>query len=272
MTDKVVPSVVAEEMRTANLIIYELNSTTLSLENIAKTANRDLLLRNLRATVIKSNNDVTLMTLADAGITFAAGKTLSGVKLGNAMDADGKSLTNLDVLSGGNNSLEFADSSGNVVLNLDTGKVFAIGNLSGAGVHIYLPTTFQNGATVANLRVADGNGIGIGGGHSSANVLEFRAAAVITAGQAQIGADADSGNMLYNVPTNKAHVFKVNDVEVGAMTGNQLRGLFTELGADPTTSNLAAGFFAIFKNTVSGETRLWVNDGGTMKKSAALAA
>lgn len=35
--------------------------------------------------------------------------------------------------------------------------------------------------------------------------------------------------------------------------------------SDPTTSDLAASKWAIYKNTTSGVTKLWVNDGGTMK-------
>lgn len=38
---------------------------------------------------------------------------------------------------------------------------------------------------------------------------------------------------------------------------------------DPTTVDIPAGFGARWKNTTNGEIRDWVNDGGTMKKSAA---
>lgn len=34
---------------------------------------------------------------------------------------------------------------------------------------------------------------------------------------------------------------------------------------DPNTSDIAASQWAIYKNTTSGNVRLWVNDGGTMK-------
>lgn len=40
--------------------------------------------------------------------------------------------------------------------------------------------------------------------------------------------------------------------------------------ADPTTSDVASGKCVVYKNTSSGEIRLWVNDSGSMKKSAAL--
>jgi len=38
--------------------------------------------------------------------------------------------------------------------------------------------------------------------------------------------------------------------------------------ADPTSSDLASGFFNVFKNTTSGTVKLWYNDGGTMKSVA----
>lgn len=34
---------------------------------------------------------------------------------------------------------------------------------------------------------------------------------------------------------------------------------------DPTTTDITASKWAIYKNTSSGNVRLWVNDGGTMK-------
>lgn len=39
--------------------------------------------------------------------------------------------------------------------------------------------------------------------------------------------------------------------------------------ADPVASELAKGQWVLYKNTTSGEIRWWVNDDGTMKKSAA---
>lgn len=40
--------------------------------------------------------------------------------------------------------------------------------------------------------------------------------------------------------------------------------------ADPTISDLDAGTSSVWKNTTNGEIRTWVNDGGIMRKSAAL--
>jgi len=34
---------------------------------------------------------------------------------------------------------------------------------------------------------------------------------------------------------------------------------------DPNTTDLAASKWAVYKNTSTGQVRLWVNDGGTMK-------
>ena len=39
--------------------------------------------------------------------------------------------------------------------------------------------------------------------------------------------------------------------------------------ADPTTANVPKGRWYVYKNTSSGEIRIWTNDNGTMKKSAA---
>jgi hypothetical protein len=40
---------------------------------------------------------------------------------------------------------------------------------------------------------------------------------------------------------------------------------FISQAADPTTANIAAGQWALYKNTTSGQLRLWANDGGVMK-------
>lgn len=40
--------------------------------------------------------------------------------------------------------------------------------------------------------------------------------------------------------------------------------------ADPTITQVPKGEWVIYKNTTLNEIRLWVNDNGTMKKSAAL--
>lgn len=45
---------------------------------------------------------------------------------------------------------------------------------------------------------------------------------------------------------------------------------FRSLSADPSTLDISAGLSQLVKNTTSGEIRLWANDAGTMKKSAAL--
>jgi hypothetical protein len=40
---------------------------------------------------------------------------------------------------------------------------------------------------------------------------------------------------------------------------------FVSLSANPTASNIAAGTWAVYKNTTSGEVRLWANDGGVLR-------
>lgn len=45
---------------------------------------------------------------------------------------------------------------------------------------------------------------------------------------------------------------------------NRVTGILS-LAADPSTSEISASEWAIYKNTTSGDVRLWVNDAGTMK-------
>lgn len=40
---------------------------------------------------------------------------------------------------------------------------------------------------------------------------------------------------------------------------------FINKSSNPTTSDIASGQWALYKNTTSGEVRLWANDGGVMK-------
>jgi hypothetical protein len=47
----------------------------------------------------------------------------------------------------------------------------------------------------------------------------------------------------------------------------RVAGVITKAG-DPTTTDIAAGTWAIYKNTTSGAVKLWTNDGGTMKSVA----
>lgn len=39
----------------------------------------------------------------------------------------------------------------------------------------------------------------------------------------------------------------------------------TSSSVDPTTTNITAGNWALYKNTTSGLLKLWANDGGTLK-------
>lgn len=50
--------------------------------------------------------------------------------------------------------------------------------------------------------------------------------------------------------------------------GAQLRAM--SKAGDPTTTDIPSGMCRIVDNTSTNEVRLWFNDGGTMKKSAAM--
>lgn len=51
------------------------------------------------------------------------------------------------------------------------------------------------------------------------------------------------------------------------LTQNQHTKLtsFISQSADPSTGDVTSGTWAVYKNTTSGEVRLWANDGGVMK-------
>lgn len=51
------------------------------------------------------------------------------------------------------------------------------------------------------------------------------------------------------------------------LTSNQHTKLttFVSMAGDPTATEIAAGTWAVYKNTTSGDVKLWANDGGTLK-------
>jgi hypothetical protein len=62
-----------------------------------------------------------------------------------------------------------------------------------------------------------------------------------------------------------------NDAIVNAWLEMVTRILSVQSGAtDPTIAHVPSGQWIIFKNTALNEIRIWTNDNGTMKKSAAL--
>lgn len=50
-----------------------------------------------------------------------------------------------------------------------------------------------------------------------------------------------------------------------AQVGNIGLLITTSSTVDPTTTNISAGTAKLWKNTTSGQLKLWANDGGTMK-------
>lgn len=54
----------------------------------------------------------------------------------------------------------------------------------------------------------------------------------------------------------------------GTGTAGPLKFGFSTQSADPTTSDIPAGQFAVIKNSTSGALKLWANDGGTIKSVA----
>lgn len=48
---------------------------------------------------------------------------------------------------------------------------------------------------------------------------------------------------------------------------NRATSMLSKAG-DPTTSDIASGVWAVYKNTSTSAVKLWVNDGGTLKSVA----
>lgn len=69
--------------------------------------------------------------------------------------------------------------------------------------------------------------------------------------------------------TGNLHISSGEAATLAALNTSGIEPLRTKAG-DPGTGDIAAGHYAVYKNTSLGEIRLWVNDGGTMKKSATL--
>jgi hypothetical protein len=61
------------------------------------------------------------------------------------------------------------------------------------------------------------------------------------------------------------------DVNIGYDGGQRINSVFAKQyylntkSSDPSTSDVEAGYYSMYKNTTSGAVKLWVNDGGTMK-------
>lgn len=65
----------------------------------------------------------------------------------------------------------------------------------------------------------------------------------------------------YNHLTN-AQVTKLNDIPAA---NTLVVETFFSAAADPTATEIPAGQWALYKNTTSGDLKLWANDGGTLK-------
>ena len=75
---------------------------------------------------------------------------------------------------------------------------------------------------------------------------------------------ADLVNHDHAVLTNKlgTGAYHISSTEASRVTATMT---VTSSASDPTTGNIAAGNWALYKNTTSGLLKLWANDGGTMK-------
>lgn len=142
---------------------------------------------------------------------------------------------NLRFVSEGGNDVTLQDAGGNITINLATGKVIALGNLSGDHIDNYLP--LQQKTAGAYIAVYPTGRLYLDGGADTyiceigANVVD-----IVTGGtrRARFGAGCEL------------------QVQTGA--------------SDPAAGNINDGYGTLWKNTASGNVFWAVNDGGTVKK------
>lgn len=83
----------------------------------------------------------------------------------------------------------------------------------------------------------------------------------------------DKAGSSLNDLANKDHTYTTNQLGGGSyhlsLTQYTRVSSVVQKAGNPTTSDIAAGQWAVYKNTSSGETRVWTNDAGTMKSTAA---
>lgn len=121
---------------------------------------------------------------------------------------------------------------------------------------------------------------------NGSNVFELmmRAAGTGVARDIKIGSAVNGSTLLFRMNdvdrwaiSSGGTLFPVTDnaTPIGSVTNRAQRVYTMDLqnrsgAADPTTSDIPAGGFMVWKNTTLPEIRLWFNDAGTMKKSVAL--
>jgi hypothetical protein len=90
---------------------------------------------------------------------------------------------------------------------------------------------------------------------------------------------ASGGLFLYNVYTNitnnergfvrwGSNRFQVGTISIGTGTARSCEVTFYTSASDPTSADITAGYFSVWKNSGTGTIKLWANDGGTMKSVA----
>ena len=91
----------------------------------------------------------------------------------------------------------------------------------------------------------------------------------LSAGQVGFGSRSNTiggDNQLYWDNTNKRFAVGTTTPKEKLEVDGVVLSRFKTTSADPTTSDIASGYFMAVKNTSTGKLHLWANDGGTMKK------
>jgi hypothetical protein len=195
---------------------------------------------------------------------------------------------NLRFVSEGGNDITLQDAGGNITINLATGKVIALGNLSGDHIDNYLP--LQQKTAGAYIAVYPTGKLYLDGGgdtyilESIANVIEFYVGGVerfrLHGGSAYAYVKAsdlliDAAKKIYLDGGTDTYIHEAGANVVDIVTGATRRARFgaggcelqVQTGAsDPAAGNINDGYGTLWKNTASGNVFWAVNDGGTVKK------
>jgi hypothetical protein len=139
-------------------------------------------------------------------------------------------------------------------------------NINSGGLTLYVHAG-ETARYASKWKISDNPDVTLGNvyleGDTSGNI------AIRSGGKLFLDGSVSGDTYLIESSANVIDVYAAG-VQVATFQSNQFKHVITALSADPTTGNLPSGFGAWFKNTTANEIRFWYNDGGTMKKSAAL--
>ena len=202
------------------------------------------------------------VTLADYSIFFgaSAGYAATNANKSNFFGASaGHSATNA------NNSNFFGYYAGYAATYASNSNIFGA-SAGHSATNAYYSNLFgyQVGKTFSGNNIGGNNiiiGTNISLGDAVANSMNIGGVLFGTG----FNSDTSGNPKIAPVAGGKVGVGEVAPKERLEVDGVVL-SRFKTMSADPTTSDIASGYFMAVKNTMTGKLHLWANDGGTMKK------